>query len=301
MTKIFFSLPGNETLTCSLATITGAEYGEVEIRHFPDGETYVRVLSDVKGKEAILVCTLHRPGEKILPLYLLSQTLRELGAAKICLVAPYLAYMRQDKQFKTGEGITSRYFARLIKHIAVSLITIDPHLHRFHHMQELYEIPARALHAAPLLAAWVKQHVPKPILIGPDEESMQWVNEVANLAEAPSLVLTKTRLGDEQVQVSQPEMKRYPNHTPVLVDDIISTAHTMIETVQHLKKLTAKKPVCIGVHAVFADGAYEALLSAGAAKVVTCNTIPHSSNVILIDALLAEAIKEETPKHVPEV
>ncbi|MCX2739804.1 ribose-phosphate pyrophosphokinase [Pontibacter anaerobius] len=290
MKHILFALPGNEPLAHTLAAILDAAVGEAEIRHFPDGETYVRVLSEVSGKEAVLVCTLHRPDDKLLPLYLLSQTIRELGAARITLVAPYLAYMRQDKQFKKGEGITSRYVARLIESITDSLLTIDPHLHRIHHMQELYTIPARALHAAPLIAEWVQQHVQKPVLIGPDEESMQWVTAVAALAKAPALVLQKTRLGDEEVQVTLPQLADYPNHTPVLVDDIISTAHTMIETVQHLRGMTTLKPVCIGVHAVFAEGAYEALLQAGAEKVITCNTIPHASNGIAVDTLLAEAI-----------
>ncbi|PTX18245.1 ribose-phosphate pyrophosphokinase [Pontibacter mucosus] len=294
MKQLLFALPGNEKLTDSLAAILGAERGQAEIRPFPDGETYIRILSEVKGRQVVLVCTLHHPDEKLLPLYLLSQTLRELGAQHVCLVAPYLAYMRQDKQFKSGEGITSRYFAKLISSIADSLFTIDPHLHRFHGLQELYTIPALALHAAPLLADWVKQHVPKPILIGPDEESMQWVSEVAGLAEFPSLVLQKTRLGDKHVEVSQPVLVQYKDHTPVLVDDIISTARTMIETIQQLKKLTSISPVCIGVHAVFGAGAYEALQSAGAAKVVTCNTITHPSNAIRVDAILAEAITADS-------
>lgn len=294
MKQLLFALPGNEKLTDSLAAILGADRGQAEIRPFPDGETYIRILSEVKGRHVVLVCTLHHPDEKLLPLYLLAQTLRELGAQHICLVAPYLAYMRQDKQFKSGEGITSRYFAKLISSIADSLFTIDPHLHRFHGLQELYTIPALALHAAPLLADWVKQHVPKPILIGPDEESMQWVSEVAGLAEVPSLVLQKTRLGDKHVEVSQPDLVQYKDHTPVLVDDIISTARTMIETIQQLKKLTSIRPVCVGVHAVFAAGAYEALQSAGAAKVVTCNTIIHPSNAIPVDAILAEAITADS-------
>jgi ribose-phosphate pyrophosphokinase len=293
MKTVLFALPGNEQLTQALAALLEAETGEAEIRHFPDGETYVCVLSDVKAKAVVLVCTLHQPDTKLLPLYFLARTLRELGAGSICLVAPYLAYMRQDKQFKPGEGVTSRHFAQLLESIADSLITIDPHLHRFRHLQELYSIPVRALHAAPLLARWVQQHVPRPLFIGPDEESMQWVKSVAQMADAPYLVLEKTRLGDQDVRVTPPQLADYPHHTPILVDDIISTARTMIEVVQHLKSLSRIKPVCIGVHAVFAAGAYEALLQAGAATVVTSNTIPHTSNGIPVDALLAEAIRQQ--------
>ncbi|MEJ8804284.1 ribose-phosphate pyrophosphokinase [Pontibacter sp. H249] len=290
MKTIVFGLPGNEALSQSLAAILKSETGAVTVRYFPDGESYVRILSDVRQKQVILVCTLHQPDAKLLPLYFLARTARELGAAHITLVAPYLAYMRQDKQFNEGEAVTARYFADLLSGLVDKLITIDPHLHRFRHMQELYTIPAIALHAAPLLANWLKKHVPQPLLIGPDEESLQWVKEVATLAEAPYLVLTKTRLGDREVQVTQPEMAAYQKHTPVLVDDIISTARTMIETVQHLKRLTPQSPVCIGVHAVFAAGAHEELLQAGAGTIITCNTIVHLSNGITTDRLLAEAI-----------
>jgi ribose-phosphate pyrophosphokinase len=291
MRTLVFALPGNESFAQSLAGLLQAEIGEAVIRRFPDGESYVRILSGVQDTKVVLVCTLHQPDQKLLPLYFMAKTAKELGAAEVCLVAPYLAYMRQDKQFHPGEGVTSRYFADLLSGTLDSLYTIDPHLHRFHHMNELYAIPAQALHAAPTVASWVKAHISKPILIGPDEESLQWVSEVAGLADAPYLVLNKTRLGDREVQVTQPEMAEYQDHTPVLVDDIISTARTMIETVQHLKQLTPQAPICIGVHAVFAEGAYEALLQAGAAQVITCNTIPHASNGIQVEELMAEAMR----------
>ncbi|WP_439882680.1 ribose-phosphate pyrophosphokinase [Pontibacter sp. MBLB2868] len=290
MKIILFALPGNETLTRSLAAMLQAEQGEAIIRHFPDGESYVRIISDVKHKKVILICTLNQPDIKLLPLYFMAGTARELGATHVTLVAPYLAYMRQDKAFHNGEAITSRRFADLISGTFDSLITIDPHLHRFHHMHELYAIPSSVLHAASTLAEWVKAHIPLPLLIGPDEESYQWVSEVAGMAAAPFLVLQKTRLGDSEVKVSSPEIRNYPNHTPVLVDDIISTARTMIETVKQLQFITPKPPVCIGVHAVFAAGAFDALKEAGAAQIITCNTIPHPSNSIKLDKLLAGAI-----------
>ena len=121
---------------------------------------------------------------------------------------------------------------------------------------------------------------------------MQWVKEVADLIGVPYLVLRKTRFSDTEVQISNPDMSQYFTHTPVLVDDIISTAHTMIETVKHLKSLTEKRPVCIGVHAVFASNAYHDLLDAGAAQVITCNTIAHASNGISTEALLAEGVEK---------
>src|SRR5687768_7418667 len=105
MNNIIFALPGNELLADSIGKSLQIPTGDLVIRHFPDGESYVRVLTEVKDKDVILVCTLHHPNDKILPLYFLSKNLRDLGAKKIILVAPYLAYMRQDKKFQPGEGI----------------------------------------------------------------------------------------------------------------------------------------------------------------------------------------------------
>ncbi|MDX5428696.1 MAG: ribose-phosphate pyrophosphokinase [Bacteroidota bacterium] len=286
---ILFSLPGNEDLTEKLSRLLNAEVGETSIRQFPDGETYVRILSEVKDKCVVLVSTLHQPDEKLLPLYFLSKTAKSLGAKCTCLVAPYLAYMRQDKVFKPGEGVTSQYFGQLISGFADSLVTVDPHLHRRSSLSEVYSIPSEVVHAAHSISRWIKENIENPVLVGPDSESEQWVSQVAEDAGAPFMVLEKTRHGDRDVEVSVPEVEAYKSHTPVLVDDIISTARTMIETVEHLKKAGMKPPVCIGVHAVFAGNAYEELKKVGA-KVVTCNTIPHESNRIDLSSQLAARI-----------
>jgi ribose-phosphate pyrophosphokinase len=292
MNPIVFALPGNEVLAKSIASALQADVGEMVIRQFPDGETYVRVLSNVKDRKTIMVCTLAYPDEKLLPLYFLSKTLKSLGADCTCLVAPYLSYMRQDKVFNKGEGVTSEYFASLISGFADTLITIDPHLHRRHSMSEIYSIPCEVLHASPLISKYISEHIINPLLIGPDSESEQWVSEVAKNANAPFIVLEKTRLGDRDVKVTIPQIEKFKNYTPVLVDDIISTARTMIETLNHLKKTAVNRPVCIGVHGVFAGNAFEELLKAGASQVVTTNSIPHNSNQIDLTPLIMKSLQK---------
>ncbi|MES2139688.1 MAG: ribose-phosphate pyrophosphokinase [Bacteroidota bacterium] len=286
MKKIVLALPGNEGLAKYFAEIIQADLGVTEIRNFPDGETYVRILSNVEQKEIIVVCTLHQPDVKLLPLLFLCNLLRDLKVHSICLVAPYLAYMRQDKQFNPGEAVTSAYFAKLISSHADRLITVDPHLHRRVSMKEIYSIPCEVLHADGLISKWVKKNIPNALLIGPDSESEQWVSEVARNAGVPFIVLKKIRHGDCDVEISVPKVEGYKNYTPVLVDDIISTAKTMIETVGLLKKAGMKPAVCIGIHAVFAGNAYENLIKSGVGKVITCNTILHESNAIDIGEII---------------
>ena len=291
MKKIVFALPGNEMLANNIAIAIQADLGDIEIRNFPDGETYVRILTRVEDRDVVVVCTLHQPDAKLLPLLFLCNLLKDLKVKSICLVAPYLAYMRQDKQFNQGEAVTSEYFARLLSSLVDRLITIDPHLHRRISMKEIYSIPCEVLHANGLISQWVKKNIPDALLIGPDSESEQWVSEVAKNAGVPFIVLQKIRHGDRNVDVSVPNIEKYKDCTPVLVDDIISTARTMIETVKHLKKAGMKPPVCIGIHPVFAENAYLALVNSGIGKVITCNTILHESNGIDISELVSSVIK----------
>ena len=286
METILLALPENEKIAQRLSDITGTHLGKSEIRYFPDGETYLRIDSDVNNKNVVLVCTLDRPDKKILQLYYLARTVRDMGCNSICLVAPYLAYMRQDKIFRAGESLTSEYFAQLISSFIDYLITIDPHLHRRRSLAEIYSIPTHVSHASSSISRWINKNIENPLLVGPDEESKQWVAEIAADAEAPFMILKKHRLGDQNVEISKPDIKKYSDHNPVLIDDIISTGKTMIETIKQLKIAGMQPPICIGIHAVFAGNTYENLLSAGAARVVTCNTIEHQSNSIDVTDLL---------------
>ncbi len=290
--QLFFGLSGNETLAKHLCEFANGEMAEFTQRHFPDEETYLRVITPVAGMHCILVCSLHHPDDKIIPLYYLATLCKELGAKKVTLIAPYLSYMRQDTRFNPGEAVTSEYFAKLLSHWIDELITIDPHLHRTHSMSELYTIPCHVLHATEVIAKWIKENIQNPVLIGPDAESEQWVSKVAFIANAPFTILTKVRLGDNNVEVSISDVSRYQGHTPVLVDDIISTAHTMMETIRHINKAGMQAPTCIGVHGIFAGNAFEALKESGAGAIITCNTIPHATNRIDVSHLLESALHE---------
>jgi ribose-phosphate pyrophosphokinase len=288
---VILALPENEQFATGLAAKLQAEVGRMTVRRFPDGESYVRIESPVDGRNVALACGLHDPDSKIPALLFAASTARELGAARVGLVAPYLGYMRQDKRFNEGESITSVHFAKLISHYVDWLVTVDPHLHRRKSLDDIYSVPSIVVHAAPLLAQWISANVDSPILIGPDSESEQWVSEVARGANAPWLVLEKVRRGDRDVSVSIPDITALRGRTPVLVDDIISTARTMMAAVRHLTGQGLAAPVCIGVHAIFSGDAHAELLSAGAARIVTTNTIPNSSNAIDLTPAIADALR----------
>lgn len=237
----------------------------------------------------MLFCTLDRPDEKFLPLLFAAETARELGAASVGLVAPYLCYMRQDMRFHSGEALSAKIFASSLSRMIDWLVTIDPHLHRLPSLANIFGVPVNVLHADAEIAAWIARGTRDPLLIGPDSESVQWVDRVASMAQCPSMILAKERMSDRDVRVSALDPDLFAGRTPVILDDIISTGQTMKETVLKIKQLGASLPVCLGVHAVFAGATHSDLASTGA-HIVTTNTIQHTTNQIDLLPMIARAV-----------
>ncbi|MGI0117203.1 ribose-phosphate diphosphokinase [Zooshikella sp. RANM57] len=293
---IIYNFLAPDALFQDCLELSGCSPGELALHQFPDGESYVRVLTECNGQHVIVLADLFQPDSKLLPLLFLLSTLKDLGALSVGVVLPYLPYMRQDDRFKPGEAITSKTFAHLLSQYADWLITVDPHLHRYQSLSEIYSLETRIVHSAECLAEWIDQQVENPLLIGPDSESEQWVRSVATTFQLPWQVLSKERFGDRDVQVSAPQVADYTDYTPVLIDDIISTGHTMLSAIQQLSDQGMRKAICMGVHGVFAPGAEALLQSDLVAQIVTCNTIIHESNHIDIYPLLVNAIALQLSK-----
>ena len=292
METLLFDFSSSEDLVMDLCKLLPAQLGEWTLRDFPDGESYVRIVSECADKNVILLCSLDRPNSKILPLIYAAETLHELGAKRVGLIAPYLGYMRKDKRFQSGEAMTARSFAKIVSTYFDWIATVDPHLHRYHSMDEIYSIPARVVHAAPVLADWLGENIERPLLIGPDSESEQWVQDVARRIDAPHLVLEKIRRGDRDVSVSIPNLDGYDDYTPVLVDDIISTGQTLLAASRQLVAQGMSSVVCAAIHGVYSKGALRDLRNASVAQIVTSNTINNETAAMNIASELAVVCKE---------
>lgn len=290
MRRVLLAVPAQQALAEAMAPGLRARVGRLEWRRFPDGESLVAIDDEIAGADVALLASLHHPDEIALALRFSAATAREFGARSVGLIAPYLAYMRQDTRFHRGEAISAPLFARFLEDSFDWLVTVDPHLHRNPDMATLYRIPAQRVSAAARVALWIGEHVPDAILIGPDSESEQWVRDIAGRAGMPFQVLSKVRHGDRDVEVSLPDANAARGRTPVIVDDIVSSGRTMIETLGHLHRLGLPPAICIAIHAVFSGDAYEQLLAAGASRVLSTDAIPHPSNAIGLAGLLTQAV-----------
>ncbi|MEN8108635.1 MAG: ribose-phosphate diphosphokinase [Pseudomonadota bacterium] len=272
-----------------LARAAGIPYADALIHHFPDGETRLRLPEPLPG-HVIFCRTLDHPNSRLVELVLAAATARELGAKHITLIAPYLCYMRQDKAFQPGEAVSQRIVGTLLSQWIDALITVDAHLHRVHQLQDAVPVnPAINLSATAVMSAFLGKQMDNPFLVGPDEESEQWVAAIARDRDFDYCVARKQRFGDRQVRVSLPKAACRNRHI-VLIDDVASTGRTLEAATLGLARFEPASISVLVTHALFVGDAQERLRRAGVSHIWSTDAIPHSSNVLHLDQLLAEAL-----------
>ena len=292
MTAIAFNHGLDDELFARVVRGADMHLGHMTFRRFPDGESYVRIESECHDQTTLLCIDLSRPDAKLPGLIFAANILRDIGSSSVGLVAPYLPYMRQDAIFKQGEGLAARYFAKLLSEYFDWIVTVDPHLHRIDDLGDVFDIPATVVHASSPIAEWISRNVDEPFfLVGPDAESEQWVADVAAQVGAEYVVLAKVRKGDRDVCVSVPDGFEVGGAVPVLIDDIVSSGHTMTECAASFASDGVSRPVCIAVHALLDDASLSRFSDAGIKQFVSCNSVAHSTNGIDLSGVLIRAIR----------
>jgi ribose-phosphate pyrophosphokinase len=268
------------------------KYVGLEISAFPDGDMYMRFQKDVKHKKVIIVQSFQPDADKSLfKVIFAAETARDLGAKKVILVAPYLAYMRQDIRFNPGEAISSRIMAKHLNMCLDKIITIDPHLHRYKSLKDIFTIATKKITANHVIVEFLKK-MKNLVIIGPDWESYQWAEDIARHVGVKATVLHKTRYSSHKVKVKMIKPVPIKGKNVVIIDDIISTGHTMMEAAKKARVMGAKSVTAVGVHGLFVDGMRK-LRRSGISRIVTTNCIRHSTNKIDVTNLLVEELRKE--------
>jgi ribose-phosphate pyrophosphokinase len=277
-----------------LAQAAGLTPQLVARHRFPDGELRLQLPARLPARVVVLR-GLQQPDEKLTELLLAAQTARTLGAQHLTLVAPYLAYMRQDMAFAPGQAVSQRIVGAFLAGLFDALFTLDPHLHRVATLHEAVPLAdARALSGAPVLGQWVARTVARPLLVGPDAESAAWVVQAAAAHGLDHAVCNKQRLGDRQVQITLPEVD-VRARAVVLIDDVASSGHTLAGAARLLLAAGAASVDVAVTHALFAGDALAVVQAAGVRHIWSTDTIAHPSNAVSVVPLLAEALLESQP------
>lgn len=286
---IVLGFPDYQEPARRVAARTGFAYEDISVHRFPDGESLVRLPAQLPP-DVVLYTSLDDPNRRLIELEFATVTAKQLGAKRLTLIAPYLCYMRQDAAFHPGEAVSQHIVGALLAPHFDSLITVDPHLHRVSRLSEA--IPVRravTLSAAPVIAEWLRQRGGSPLLIGPDEESEQWVSAIATPGNFDYGVARKERLGDTDVRITLPDCA-FEDREIMLVDDVASTGHTLAEAARQIFTRGASSVSVIVSHALFVNDALEILRDAGVSNVCSTDSIAHESNQLLLDGILSRAL-----------
>ena len=265
----------NSPLAKKISLDLHAEYKNIELRIFADGESKIR-LDNMAKKNCIIVHSTYPPTDQhLMQLFMIMYKCKEDGAKDICVVSPYLAYTRQDKIFVDGEIITINLVGKILACLGITkLITIDTHKPNALN----YSFATIDLTAIPSLSSYVKHNLTmnNPIVISPDEGGIERAKKFAGLINANSLSLVKTRdrfTGD--VSISLLDQGPLKNCDALIVDDMISTGASIMKTIELLKKYHIGDVYAICTHALLLDDAKQKLLNAGIKEVISTNSIPN--------------------------
>ena len=268
-----------------------AAHSNLAVIKFPDDEILVKFNSSLKGKDVALVQSFYgNVSDCLIEVILAAATAKEIGAKKVMLVAPYFPYLRQDKRFNAGESVSQGIIAGLIDKYFDSGYIIDPHLHRKDSLSEIFKIKSAKITANDLMAEYIRKNIKNPVLIGPDSESYKWARSVAEKIGAESRILAKKRFSSYHVEVKLNKKIDLRNRNAVIVDDIVSTGHTIIGASKLLRKLGAKNVYCICVHGIFTGDALEKLRKEKI-NMVSTNTIPNPAAKIDVGGIIADYLK----------
>lgn len=285
-----YGFPDSAEGAARLAAALGVPCHVAELHRFPDGESLVRLPQPVE--RAVVYRSLDRPNDKLVELALAASVLRRQGAAELCLVTPYMAYMRQDAVFRPGEPVSQAVVGAWLGGLFDRFVCVEPHLHRTHTLDGVFAgRPAVTLSGAPCIAEDLAGGgvADATVVVGPDEESEPLVRAVAAPLGLSVAVGRKVRRGDRDVSVELPAEVDLSGRPVVIVDDVISSGCTMVSCVEAVRARGGAVVRLYGVHALH-DADAAARFAALGVTVRSCDGVPHPTNALPLAALIAAGL-----------
>ncbi|MCW4013050.1 MAG: ribose-phosphate pyrophosphokinase [Candidatus Bathyarchaeota archaeon] len=287
--------PASNILGEAIAQELGQEPVFINNRIFPDGESYIQMPSEVEGETVVLVqTTAPEPDRKIMQLLFMARTAKDLGAERIIVVLPYMAYARQDKRFLVGESLSFDVVLGLLESVGVDdTIIIDVHCEdALEELRPKFKMQVHNLTAIFVLADYMKKHsYDGAYSLSPDIGRRDIVERVSKVMGGGFAFFEKVRdryTGKTTMVVKDLDLK---GKNVVIFDDIISSGGTMARAIQGLKEQGAGKVAAVCTHALPVPGANEKLRNAGADDIVASDTVESLYETVSIAGLVAEYLR----------
>lgn len=283
--------PASQELGLKIARLLKVKAVPVEFKFFPDGESYIRFADSLKDENIAIIQTTNPPQDtRLMQLFLMTHTAVDLGARSVTLVAPYLAYARQDKRFRGGEAISILTIGKLLRALKVKrLITVNVHSPT---MLRKIGVKVENLSAIHLLARYFKQQgLAGAVSLAPGKRALEMAVEADSVLKGGYNCIETHRdlaTGKVTMKIKKPAVR---GRDAIIFDDIISTGGTMVEATRILRERGARRVYVACVHPLLLGESRKRILESGAEKIVGTDTVPSSVSVVSVAPLIADALR----------
>ncbi|HEX9631847.1 MAG TPA: ribose-phosphate pyrophosphokinase [Gemmatimonadales bacterium] len=287
---------GNRPLAEEIARFLGLSLCEVTIRRFADGEIFVRLDENARGRDVYIIQPTNPPAEHLLELLLLIDAAKRASAARVTAVIPYFGYARQDRKDQPRVAISAKLVANLLETAGADrILGMDFHQHQ---LQGFFDVPVDHLYASPVFVQHYRQKgLREVVVVAPDVGSAKMARSFAKRLDASLAIIDKRRPSANIAEVVN-VVGDVGGRDCLIVDDMIDTAGTMAEAVLALTRLGARDVYCCATHALLSGPAVDRLSATPLKEVAVTNTIQLAEDkrfdrltVLSVAPLLAKAIR----------
>jgi ribose-phosphate pyrophosphokinase len=292
---LLMSGSANRPLAEEVANHLGQPLCQLTLRRFADGEIFVKIDENVRGRDVFIIQPTNPPAENMLELLLLIDAARRASAARVTAVIPYFGYARQDRKDQPRVAISAKLMANMITRAGADrVLAMDFHQHQ---LQGFFDLPVDHLYAAPVFTSHYRQKdLRNLVVVAADVGGAKMARGFANRLDASLAIIDKRRPSANIAEVVN-VVGNVEGRDCLIPDDMIDTGGTMSEAAHALKRLGARDIYCCGTHALLSGPAIDRLSAAPVKEVAVSNTIPLPEErtfdrlkVLSIAGLLSKAI-----------
>ena len=290
-----FTGTANPQLAQRIADCLGIPLGKAQVSRFPDGESWVKILENVRGQDVFVVQPTCNPAnEHLMELLIMIDALRRASAARITAVIPFYGYARQDRKDQPRVPITAKLVANLLVSAGTTrLLTVDLHAQQ---LQGFFDIPVDHLYASPVIGKYLlEKKLERPVVVSPDTGGLKMAHAYSEMLNAGLALVAKQRKGPSEVEALT-MVGDVKGGNCVLVDDLATTAGTLTTAARILKQNGAATVCAAVTHAALTPTGIERLQASDISELVVTDTVPFTATgsvkvtVLSVAGLLAEAI-----------
>ena len=279
-----FSGNANQPLAKEICEYLKVPLGEAEVKRFSDGEIWVEIEENVRGKDVFVVqSTSHPANENLMELLIMVDALKRASAERVTAVIPYYGYARQDRKTQPRTPITSKLVADLITAAGFHRVaSVDLHAGQ---IQGFFTIPFDHLFAMPILLGYIRKNLLNDVVIvTPDAGGTERARAFAKRLDSTLAMIDKRRSRPNESEVMN-VIGEVNGKTAIIVDDMVDTAGTLIQAANALKERGAKKVYACITHGILSGKALDRVENSVLEELVITDTIQHKDLVAKCDKI----------------